>query len=46
MEKLEQWWANDLSTRVKFVLLVLLANGLPAFTILMSLPGETETLFV
>jgi hypothetical protein len=31
---------------VKFVLLTLLANGLPAFLILMSLPNMTEILFV
>jgi hypothetical protein len=46
MDRLKQWWFNDLSTRVKFVFLVLLANGLPAFIILMSMPGMTETLFV
>ncbi len=46
MDRIKQWWLNDLSTGVKFVFLVLLANGLPAFIILMSLPGMTETLFV
>lgn len=46
MDKLKQWWNNDLSIGVKFVFLVLLANGLPAFLILMSVPHLTETLFV
>jgi hypothetical protein len=46
VEKLKQWWQNEISTGVKFVLLVLLANGLPAFIILMSLPTFTEILFV
>lgn len=46
MGSLKQWWFNDLSRGVKFVFLVLLANALPAFIILMSLPGMTEILFV
>lgn len=46
MNKLKQWWSNELSTGVKFVLLALLANGLPAFVILMSVPEMTEVLFV
>jgi hypothetical protein len=46
MDRLKQWWFNGLSPWVKFVFLALLANGLPAFIILMSLPGMTETLFV
>ena len=46
MEKIKQWWNNDLSKGVKFVFLALLANGLPAFIILMSLPSMTEFLFV
>lgn len=46
MDKFKQWWFNDLSIWVKFVLLVLLANGLPAFLILMSVPQMTEILFV
>jgi hypothetical protein len=46
MDTLKKWWFSDLSTGVKFVLLALLANGLPAFIILMTLPGMTETLFV
>jgi len=46
MNKLKQWWFNGLSKWVKFVFLVLLANGLPAFIILMSFPGMTDILFV
>lgn len=46
MNKFKQWWLNDLSTWVKFVFLVLMANGLPAFIILMSVPNMTEILFV
>ena len=46
MDRLQQWWFNGLSPWVKFVFLALLANGLPAFMVLMSLPGRTETLFV
>jgi hypothetical protein len=46
MDKLKQWWFNDLPIVVKFVFLALLANGLPAFIILMSMPDKTETLFV
>ncbi len=46
MDRIKQWWFNDLSKGVKFVLLALLANGLPAFIILMSVPDMTEVLFV
>ena len=46
MNTFKKWWGNDLSKGVKFVLLALLANGLPAFIILMSLPNMTELLFV
>ena len=46
MNRLKEWWFNDLSIGVKFVLLALLANGLPAFVILMSVPDMTEVLFV
>lgn len=46
MKNIEIWWGNDLPKPVKFVLLVLLANALPAFIILMTLPGYTELLFV
>ena len=46
MQKLKQWWSNDLPKGVKFVFLVLLANALPAILILMTLPTMTEMLFV
>lgn len=46
MTTFRQWWNNDLSVGVKFVFLVLLANALPAITILMTLPHMTETMFV
>ena len=46
MNTLKQWWNNDLPKEVKFVLFVLLANALPAITILMTLPARTETMFV
>jgi hypothetical protein len=46
MDRFKQWWNNDLSKGVKFVLLVLLANGLPAFIILMTIPNRTEVFFV
>ena len=46
MDSLKQWWFNDLSRGVKVVFLVLLANAVPAFLILMSLPGMTDILFV
>lgn len=46
MDRLKQWWSNDLSKQVKFVFFVLLANAMPAFIILMTLPNMTKTLFV
>ncbi len=46
MDNLKRWWANDLPVGVKVVLLLLLANGLPAFIILTTLPRMTEILFV
>lgn len=46
MNTIKQWWNNDLSKWVKLGFLLLLANGLPAFFILMSMPDKTETLFV
>jgi hypothetical protein len=46
MDKLKHWWSNDLPIGVKFVFLVLLANAVPAITILMSIPDKTETFFV
>lgn len=46
MDTLKRWWANALPKEVKFVFFVLLANALPAISILMMLPGHTEKLFV
>jgi LPXTG-motif cell wall-anchored protein len=46
MNTIKRWWHNDLSFGVKIVLLTLLANGLPAFIILMTVPHLTEILFV
>ena len=46
MDRFMVWWRTGLAVEVKFVLLVLVANGLPAFVILMSMPGRTEDLFV
>jgi hypothetical protein len=46
MDKLKQWWLNDLPIGVKLAFLVLLANAFPAVSILMILPRRTETLFV
>jgi hypothetical protein len=46
MNWLRQWWSNDLPKEVKFVFFVLLANAVPAITILMTLPTRTEDLFV
>lgn len=43
---IRQWWSNDLPKSVKFVFLVLLANAVPAFLILMLLPAYTDILFV
>jgi len=46
MNRIKQWWHNDLPKEVKFVFLVLLANALPAITILVSIPNMTEDFFV
>jgi hypothetical protein len=46
MNRLRAWWDNDLPKEVKFVLLVLLANALPAIIILTSIPHRTEDFFV
>jgi hypothetical protein len=46
MGRLRHWWLTGLSPWVKAVYLVLLANGVPAFCILMSIPAKTETFFV
>lgn len=46
MRTIQSWWHNDLPKGVKLVFFILLANALPAITILMTLPTRTETLFV
>jgi len=46
MNRFKQWWHNPLPVGVKFVFLVLLANAVPAITILMSIPHLTEDFFV
>jgi hypothetical protein len=46
MKFFQQWWHNQLPIGVKIVLLTLLANGLPAFIILLTFPNMTEILFV
>jgi hypothetical protein len=40
------WWRSGVPPSVKFVYLVLLANGLPAFLILTFAPAHTADLFV
>ena len=42
MDKVKQWWDNDLPRGVKLVFFVLLANAVPAITILMTIPDRTE----
>ena len=46
MTPVRRWSKTEGSPRVRLVYLVLLANGLPAFIILMLAPGRTEDLFV
>jgi hypothetical protein len=46
MDWLKRWWNNELSKWVKVAFLALAANGIPAFLILMTVPGMTERLFV
>jgi hypothetical protein len=46
MDSLKRWWFSGLSPWVKFVFLVLLANGVPAFFNLMVLADKTDTFFV
>jgi hypothetical protein len=46
MDKFLAWWKTGLSPWVKFVYVVLLLNGLPAFLILLSMPDLTEQWFV
>jgi hypothetical protein len=45
-ERFSAWWRSGLPPSVKFVYLVLLANGVPAFIFLMSAPANTDDLFV
>ena len=45
-ERLRAWWHRGVPPTVKLVYLVLLANGLPAFILLMAAPGNTDDLFV
>jgi hypothetical protein len=44
--RLARWWREGVPSGVKLVYLLLLANGLPAFVILMLAPGDTDDLFV
>ncbi|MFQ5419070.1 MAG: hypothetical protein ACE5EY_01780 [Anaerolineae bacterium] len=46
MDSVKQWWYNDLPVGIKIVLLVLLANAMPATLILWGLPTKTDQLFV
>lgn len=45
-ERLASWWQGGVPSSLKVVYLVLLANGLPAFVLLMGFPGDTDSLFV
>jgi hypothetical protein len=44
--RLRSWWRTGTSPWVKIVLLLLVANGLPAFFLLTFASGHTDTLFV
>ncbi len=46
MDRLVSWWKSGLSPWVKFVYLVLMANGVPAFIVLILLAGQTKDWFV
>lgn len=46
MSKLVGWWKRGLSPWVKLVYLCLLANAVPAFIILMTIPDKTADWFV
>jgi hypothetical protein len=46
MNQLIRWWKTGLPPWIKFVYICLLANGLPAFCILMSIPDKTADWFV
>ena len=45
-ERLLTWWRTGLAPDVKFTLLVLVANGLPALVILHAIPDRTADWFV
>jgi hypothetical protein len=45
-DRVAAWWRSGVPPSVKFVYLVLLANGLPAFLILTFAPAHTADLFV
>lgn len=44
--RIATWWNSGLPPELKFVYFVLLANGVPAFCILLSIPDRTESWFV
>jgi hypothetical protein len=44
--KIADWWRTGVPVSLKLVFLVLLANGLPAFVILLAMPGNTDDAFV
>ncbi len=46
MNRFLDWWRSGISPWIKLVYLVLMANAVPAFIILMSFPGQTNDLFV
>jgi hypothetical protein len=46
MDRIKQWWANDLPAVIKGIFLLLGSIGVPAFIILMTIPDRTETFFV
>jgi hypothetical protein len=46
ISRVRHWWTGGTAPGVKLVCLVLLANGIPAFVILMSAPSHTDSLFV
>ncbi len=46
IERARHWWRTGLAPDVKFVLLLLVANGLPALVILHTMPDRTADWFV
>jgi hypothetical protein len=46
MSPFTRWWRSEPDPGVKLVFLVLLANALPAITVLMTFPDRTDVLFV